>query len=272
MSIGLGTYSFFWRHSSRVADPLDLAGMFEATAALDVDVFQICDYPQLETLPDNELTDLATIATHLGLNLEVGFRGIRAWQLENYLRIARLLDVRLVRSMLFTATDRPSFAEAQDELVDAIPAYEAAGVTLALETYEQVSTFELADLIESVDSTHLGICLDVANVIARLENQRDVIERVAPLIKNVHVKDFQFVRAPGLIGFELVGSALGEGLLELDHLMATLGPDTSEISRIVEHWLPWQGSERDTIQTEEAWTAQSVELLRALREVHKSTG
>lgn len=272
MGIGLSTYSFFWRHSERVSNPLDLPAMLVETAKTGVDTFQICDFPAIETLSEAELLELRALADRLGLRLELGVRGVRADALARYLRLAIPLGVTLVRSMIYTSDDHPSIDAARSELLVAMPGFEAAGVTLALETYEQVSTSELVDLIESVASPNLGICLDVANVIARLEDQVSVIDRVAPFVKNLHSKDFQFVRADGLVGFALVGAELGEGLLDLDHLFDTVRPFERGVSVIVEHWLPWQGSERSTVALEDDWTSRSVRVLKSIQEAYKSTG
>ncbi|HBT55159.1 MAG TPA: sugar phosphate isomerase, partial [Erwinia persicina] len=54
MAIGLSTYAFFWRASERVAAPMTLAQMLEKTASMGVTLFQICDYPQIETWSDAE--------------------------------------------------------------------------------------------------------------------------------------------------------------------------------------------------------------------------
>jgi sugar phosphate isomerase/epimerase len=272
MSIGLGTYAFFWRHSPSVSAPLDLSGMLTATAELGVTTFQICDYPPLETVSPAGLNELAAQARQQGIALELGVRGIREPELRRNLERADALGAKLVRSMLYTVDDRPSLDEAAEELGRAAPAFEDAGVTLALETYEQVATADLADLVDRIDSPRLGICLDVANVIARLENQRSVIDRVSDRVANLHVKDFRFERASGLVGFSLTGAPLGNGLLELEHLMLTVRPFERDTSLIVEHWLPWQGTEESTITTEIEWTARSIARLRELEQAYKSTG
>jgi sugar phosphate isomerase/epimerase len=272
MSIGLGTYSFFWRSSDRVSAPMDLPTMFAATADLGVDTFQICDYPAVHAMSETEISDIRAAAVDAGLTLELGVRGVRADGLSGQLRLAQQLGATLVRSMIHAGDDRPTTTDAERELTVVMPAFEAAGVTLALETYEQISTDDLADLIESVDSPNLGICLDVANVIARLEDQRRVIDRVAPLVKNLHVKDFQFSRAQGLVGFDLAGAALGQGLLDLEYLVAVVRPFERGMSEIVEHWLPWQESAETTIAREEEWTGLSISALRSIQEAHKSTG
>ena len=58
MTIGLGTYAFFWPWHGTAESPLTLAQMIERTSDLGVSVFQICDYPAVESLTAADLTDL----------------------------------------------------------------------------------------------------------------------------------------------------------------------------------------------------------------------
>jgi len=266
--IGLGTYAFFWQHSDLVAEPLSLVGAFEATTALGVDLFQICDYAPLESMSEAELTDAAAAARDLGLAVELGTKGIEPDRLARFLDLAGVFDARLVRSMLYSPDSRPTFAQAEEWLRAALPAYEASGVDLALETYEQVATTDLVDLVARIDSDRLGICLDPANVVARLERPRDCVELTAPYVKNVHVKDFAFARQPGWVGFTYGGAPMGEGLHDYPHLLETVRPrdrgvDGPEVNEIVEHWLSWQGDPETTVRTEREWTRTTIEYLRS---------
>jgi sugar phosphate isomerase/epimerase len=108
----------------------------------------------------------------------------------------------------------------------------------------------------------LGICLDPANVVARLENPRQTIDRTADHVLNLHVKDFRFERQAGLVGFSLTGCLLGTGQLELDYLYERIRPVENGISQVVEHWLPWQQDEATTLRTEREWTAHSLVTMR----------
>ncbi|WP_426185327.1 sugar phosphate isomerase/epimerase family protein [Microbacterium sp. TWP3-1-2b2] len=261
--IGLGTYAYFWRHSDRVPQPMSLIGAFEDTRAQGVDLFQICDYAPLESMSDSELRDAAGAARDLGLTIELGTKGIVTEHLGRFLELAQIFDAHLVRSMLYGADSRPSLAEAESWLRHALPAYEAAGVTLALETYEQLATADLIGVIERVGSENLGICLDPANVVARLESPRICVEQTAALTKNVHVKDFAFARQPGWVGFTYSGTKMGTGLHDYDHLLATVRPRERGINEIVEHWLPWQDDAATTIRTEREWTRATLEHLRS---------
>lgn len=263
--IGLGTYAFFWQHSSRVAEPLSLVGAFERTRELDVDLFQICDYAPLLGMSHSELAGAAAEARNLGLRIELGTKGIEPGHLASFLRLAEIFDAELIRSMVFAPDHRPSLGEAEQILADAMPSFEAAGVTLALETYEQVPTADLVALIERVDSDHLGICLDPANVVAGLELPTDAVERCADLTRNVHVKDFAFARQDGWVGFTYSGVPMGEGLHDYRHLLETVQPEARGINEIVEHWLPWQGDPETTVQAEIAWTSTTLDYLRRNR-------
>ncbi len=263
--IGLGTYAFFWQHSSRVPQPLSLIGAFERTRELDVDLFQICDYAPLLTMSHAELAAAATEARNLGLTIELGTKGIEPAHLTSFLRLAEIFEAKLIRSMLYAPDHRPGLDEAERILTGIMPSFDAAGVTLALETYEQVSTTDLVGLIERVDSDRLGICLDPANVVAGLELPKDAVERCAPLTRNVHVKDFAFARQDGWVGFTYSGAPMGEGLHDYRHLLDAVQPEARGVNEIVEHWLPWQGDPETTVEAEIAWTTTTLDYLRRNR-------
>ncbi|MCI9887479.1 TIM barrel protein [Micrococcales bacterium 31B] len=268
--IGLGTYAFFWQHSERAPAPLSLAGAFAETRALGVDLFQICDYAPLDRMSDAEAREAARAARDLGLTIELGTKGIEPEHLDRYLALADIFDARLVRSMVYSPTSRPTPAQARAHLASALPAYAAAGVTLALETYEQIATTDLARLVTDVrseaGSDRLGICLDPANVVARLELPSQCIAAAADLVANVHVKDFEFARQDGWVGFTYSGAAMGAGLHDYGALLASVRPRARGLNEVVEHWLPWQGDATATITLERDWTRQTLDFLRSTHE------
>ena len=261
--IGLGTYAFFWQHSALAPQPLSLADMLRRTRDLDVDLFQICDYAPILSYSAAELRDLRVLADDLGITLELGTRGVLPDHLASFLRMADTLGATTVRSMINTAEHQPSIAEAETLLRSALPAYEAAGVTVALETYEQVQSRDLVSLVEAVASPSLGICLDPANSVAALENPVDVIDRCAPYVANIHVKDFAFTRRGGWVGFTLEGVPLGTGLLDYDHMLATVKPAERGITQIIEHWLPLGETIEVTSALENTWNLSNLQYLRS---------
>jgi len=151
--IGLGTYAFFWQHSDRAPQPLDLPAMLRKTRELGCEVFQICDYAPILSYPDVQLRDLKALADELGIVLELGTKGIAPAHLANFLRLAEALGAKVVRGMVNTPDHRPTLSEAETLLKQALPAYESCGVKLGLETYEQMSSRALVSLFEVVGSS-----------------------------------------------------------------------------------------------------------------------
>lgn len=273
MALGLSTYAFLWRRTppEGSADPganpkvraaPALTDLFDVATQLSCDVFQVCDVPELDKADATAVAAIATAAQQRSLTLELGTRGVEPDHLLRYLDLARALDCRLVRSMMSSARGRPSVVDATEQLREVIPAYAAAGVTLGLETYEQYSTDELVSVVRSIDNEHLGIVLDPGNCVARLENPADVINKAAPHVVNLHVKDFAFARAERTLGFIYAGAPLGEGLLEYDAMCDVLDRHGRDVSHVIEHWLPWQGSYAETCRVEQRWVAAAAGYLQ----------
>src|SRR5690606_36212824 len=114
--------------------------MLQQTAELGAGVFQICDFKDVEALSNQQLIELKRQADDLGLIVELGTRGLETAHLLKYLEIARVLDVRLLRSMFNSNSHKPTPDEAFSLLETVMPRFVEQDVKLALETYEQVST------------------------------------------------------------------------------------------------------------------------------------
>ncbi len=257
-SIGLSTYSFFWQWHETAPHPLSLAEIVAKTASWDVDLLQLCDYPALDRYDAAQTADLAALGRELGVAYELGTRGLDTAHLLHYLELAGRLDVTLVRSMV----KREEVADAAELLAKVVPAYTDAGVTLALETYEQIPTQTLVDLVAGEGSAYLGIVLDPGNSVAALETPQSTIDLAAPLTRNLHVKDFAFSRQAGWVGFTYAGARLGEGLLDYDYLVEQVRPYERGINQIIEHWLVWQGDSETTCRLEDDWTLHNLAYLR----------
>jgi sugar phosphate isomerase/epimerase len=63
------------------------------------------------------------------------------------------------------------------------------GIHMNLETHEEITSFECVRLVEAVGPDALGIVFDTANVLQRGEHPTDAARRVAPYVRQTHVKD-----------------------------------------------------------------------------------
>lgn len=266
MDIGIGTYALFWEWNDRNPAPLPIEGMIDRAAELGCDVFQICDDPRIDHYDRPALTALRDRARDRGVRLELGTRTIAPDHLDRFLDLAEVLDVSVLRSMIQRREVAGGTAQAVETLRRTLPRLESTGVTLALETYEQVATADLLAVIGALGSQRVGVCLDPANCVSALEHPDDVIEQAAPRTVNLHVKDFRFDRQEGWVGFTLSGARIGDGLLDLEHELAAVYRDGRDPSAIVEHWLPWQGDLQTTLAAERDWTDATLSALRAHRD------
>ncbi|MFT4264255.1 MAG: TIM barrel protein [Nocardioides sp.] len=92
------------------------------------------------------------------------------------------------------------------------------GVHLNLETHEEITSFELVRLIELVGEDVLGLTYDLINPIQRGENPLDTARRVAPYVRQTHVRDC--LLALDRAGLHYLPTAVGEGSLDVGALLA----------------------------------------------------
>ena len=81
-----------------------------------------------------------------------------------------------------------------------------------------------------------------------------MIERLAPHVVNLHVKDFAFSRRDGWVGFELSGVPLGTGQLPLERMLDAVAP--RDPNAIIELWVPYEQRE-----LEAEWAKRSLDRL-----------
>lgn len=265
MRIGIGTYALFWEWNERNPDPISIEGMVDRAAELQCDVFQICDDPRLDSYDDEALRKLAGHASKRNVELELGTRGTSPEHLREFIHKAQLLNAHTLRSMVQAPEVAAGVHSVVANLQSQVSELERADVTLALETYEQVSTKQLVKIVRGVDSSRIGICLDPANCVSALEYPNDVIEMTSELVTNLHVKDFAFSRNAGWVGFLYAGAEIGQGMLDLDRELKAVYADGRSPAAIVEHWVPWQGDIDTTVEVERRWTHATLTALRARR-------
>jgi sugar phosphate isomerase/epimerase len=109
---------------------------------------------------------------------------------------------------------------------------EQTGVNLAVENHQDLASEELLWLCESIGSERLGITLDACNPLATAELPLEFAERVAPYLKNVHLKDYWIYLSEE--GYYLVRCPLGQGVMNFPALFAILEKSCPEVTMSVE--------------------------------------
>jgi 3-oxoisoapionate decarboxylase len=268
VKLGISTWSVPWSVGVSGYPPpepgLDALGLISKAADLGVEVVQIADNLPLHTLPEDELARIRAAAATKSLALEVGTRGLEYDHLVRYIGIADQLGARALRTVLSGAMlGRDEMASAEEAIRRVVSELEGHRVTLALENNEAFSAEQFSELMRSISSPHVGICLDTANSLGRPDPLPIVVHHLAPYTVMLHAKDYDIKRVSTRMGFSVVGRPAGQGRVDFDAVLAELRQQgRNDISVIIEHWPPFEDDIEATVQLEEMWLGQSVEFLR----------
>jgi sugar phosphate isomerase/epimerase len=103
-----------------------------------------------------------------------------------------------------------------------LPAAEDHGVVLALENHIDLTADEMVDVVRTLDSPWLGVCLDTGNNLRLHEDPLVVAAKLAPLARATHVKDIG-VRPGDPKDFAFWPSVpLGKGIVDIGRVIALL--------------------------------------------------
>ncbi len=267
MQLGLGSYAYAWAIGIRdypPQQPMDAMAFIQRAADLGVSVVQIADNLPLGELSIVKLADVAALAHDLGIQIEVGTRGITLDHLRTYLELAIRFGSPILRVVVDTADHHPTPDEIITILRSLMPEFAAASVTLAIENHDRFKVRTLVHIIEQIDSPQVGICLDTVNSLGAGEGAEVVVETLAPYVVNLHVKDYSIRRHHHMLGFEVEGTPAGQGMLDMPWMLEKLGQHGRDFNAILETWPPPESTLAQTIAKEDAWVVESIRYLRTL--------
>jgi sugar phosphate isomerase/epimerase len=101
------------------------------------------------------------------------------------------------------------------------------GVRLAVENHKDFRSAELAALLGKLKNEHVGVCVDLGNNLALLEDPLETVLALAPWAFACHLKDMAVQEYAG--GFLLSEVPLGEGFLDLPRLVGLLRKARPEV-------------------------------------------
>jgi sugar phosphate isomerase/epimerase len=150
-----------------------------------------------------------------------------AADLRQHLGHARTIGAKVMRIVGGSRRTRPaSFALHKRRLggmlKKLLPAAEDHGVIMALENHIDLTADEMTEVITSIDSPWLGVCLDTGNNLRLHEDPLVVAEKLAPFARTTHVKDVG-VRRGDPKDFAFWPSVpLGRGLVDIGKVLGYL--------------------------------------------------
>jgi hypothetical protein len=103
-----------------------------------------------------------------------------------------------------------------------------------IETHEEITSFEVVRLVETVGPDVMGIVFDTGNVLQRGEHPIRAAHRVAPYVRQTHLKDaFLAFGKDGLLDYQL--RPLGEGVVDFYQLVPILAAANRTLNLTIEN-------------------------------------
>lgn len=112
------------------------------------------------------------------------------------------------------------------------PVLRAHGSHMNMETHDEITSFEILALIEAVGEDCTGVVLDTANGLQRGEHPVWAARRLAPHVRQTHIKDACVARAPG--GLDFQGRPCGEGIVDFGVILPLLAQARPELNLSLE--------------------------------------
>ncbi len=123
---------------------------------------------------------------------------------------------------------------ASEKLLKALaPIARDLGVHLNLETHEEATTFEIVRLVEAVGPDAVGIVFDTSNVLQRTEHPVFAARRVAPYLRQTHIKDALLGSVAD--GIECQKRPCGEGVVDFFAVLPILARAKPDLNLSIEN-------------------------------------
>jgi 3-oxoisoapionate decarboxylase len=260
MKLGLSSYTYPWAcgvPGSAPGRPLTGLDLGRLAVAHGVRVLQLCENV---ALPREEIDELA----RLGLEIEIGTRGLRDAHLGKAWRLAERFGSRLVRLVIDRDGHKPSPDEALALLRPWAERAAATGIALAIENHDRFGAATMARMCEALGSEQVGITLDTVNSFGALEGPAAVVATLAPHVLSLHVKDFIIRRVPSQMGFVIEGCPAGDGRLDIPWVISEMRAAGRDPNAIVELWTSPAETIQETMAREAEWAERSIGFLRTL--------
>lgn len=233
----------------------------------------------LNLLELENVEEVAQYAETKGQFITVAAGGYTPDKLADAIEAAVQLGAKTVRTVVgganfggdrrrLTGQWQAFLQEVLDGLRASVSLAERAGVCLAVENHQDLASEELLWLCETIDSPHFGINLDAGNPLATAEEPIDFAKRVAPYLKNVHLKDYWIYLSKE--GYRLVRCPLGQGVIDFPALFDLLHEKCPEMTFSIE--LGALEARNTRVLAEDYWTdypprsaAQLAQVLQLVR-------
>ncbi|WP_274650914.1 sugar phosphate isomerase/epimerase family protein [Paenibacillus humicola] len=197
-----------------------------------------------DTLRSGDADETAEYVRSKGMFLNIAAGGYDTANLKEAMRLANRVGAITVRTVvggakiggdrrLMAGQWQPFLQTLLRNFGEVMAAAEPGGANLAVENHQDLASEELLWLCEQIGSKQFGITLDTGNPLATAEEPVDFFRRVAPHVRNVHLKDYNIFWSEE--GYRLARCPLGQGVIDFPALLGILSEANPGVTLSVEH-------------------------------------
>lgn len=244
MNIGICAFSFSGaiREAGLDPDPYDAYGLVQLAAENGLAGIELAG-TSLPGRSQPELSRFRARLEELGLNVTVSGGRVQADELRDVIPLAKAVGAKTVRTVLsgILEGDRskppgPEWEPYVDGLIEELRQVkglaEDEGVAVALENHQDATSDDLLRVCLEVGSPMVGVNLDAGNALAVAEEPLSFAQKVAPHLKNVHLKDYWIYLTES--GYRLVRCPIGDGAVPFRDLFALFEEEAPEATLNIE--------------------------------------
>ena len=284
MKIGLCAWSFTGSHkeANREIDPHTPEGLTRLAHANNLASVEFAS-GSLTALSDEALAAFKESLNGLDLFLDTGGHNYAQdiSPLRETIEIAHRAGARCVRTTVSNMVEgnrmdrgdagMPDYLEALVQpFKEVMPIAEEYDIPVGIENHQDLCSWELLTLSEKVGSPQLGVTMDVGNAFAVGEHPQAFAQRILPILKHVHIKDYTVHPTPS--GYRLKRCAIGDGVVDWPAVVALFDREAPEVQGCIE--LGASVARHIRLLTEEWWATfperPLPETINALRTLHQA--
>ena len=177
----------------------------------------------LDTGGDDYAADIAPLRQAIETAHQTGARAVRT-------TVSRLVEGNRTE---YGAEGMRAYIEALVQpFKEVMPLAEEYGIPVGIENHQDLCSWELLSLCEKVGSPQLGVTMDVGNALAVGEHPRSFAERILPILKHVHLKDYAVHPTPS--GYRLKRCAIGDGVVNWPEIIALFNRTVPQVEGCIE--------------------------------------
>ena len=267
MEFGISSYSFPWAigvSDQKPAYPMSCLQLLWEADRLQAKRLQLADNLPAHLLSAGQWQELCEESIRLGIQLELGIRGLKTSKLRTYLRLSQDCGSPFIRVVIDEADFVPDHQEIIHIIQNVLPEFRSNKIKLAIENHDRFRAQELVDMITTTDPEWVGICLDTANSLGADEGIYEVSRILAPYTFNLHVKDYRIRRLGHQMGFSVTGTPAGQGQTPVAWILKEVMKYRKCQSATLEVWSEPLDELEATISQEYNWVEQGATFLRPL--------